>query len=56
MLSGDGVVNHVCCQIHSYKHEIYRMASSKYLKVISNSMEQSPLLEANSSSASQKIS
>jgi len=56
MLSGDGVVNHVCCQVHSYKHGIYRMTGPKYLKVISNSMEQSPSLEANSSSASQKIS
>ena len=32
------------------------MADPKYLKIISNSMEQSPSLEANSSSARQKNS
>ena len=55
-MSGDGVVNHVCCQIHFYKHGIYRIAGPKYLKVIFNSMEQSPSLKANSSLTGQKIS
>ena len=34
MLSEGSVVNHVCRQIHSYKHGIYRMAGPKYLNLL----------------------